>query len=109
MLNPLTWIGGAVALFVFGFLSGAHWQSDQYKAAYERQVAELKAANTATETDKDRLSAELKQSEAQIDKWKKDYDDAIAKRGEAACLLSNDDVRWLQLDPKAARPKSKAK
>lgn len=108
MLNPLTLLGGAFVICLISFLSGAHWQSDQYKAAYERQVAALQAANTATETDKDRLSAELKQSEAQIDQWKKDYDDAMAKRGEAACLLSDDDLSWLQ-HPAAARPKPKNK
>src|SRR5262245_32205997 len=101
-------IGVGTVLFGLGVFLGGHWRDDQYKAAYERQVAALQAANQATEADRNRLSGELQQSEAQIDKWKKEYDDAIAKVSTGACLLSDDDVAWLQ-HPGAARPKSKNK
>ena len=100
MQTLLTWIGGAAVLFVIGFLGGAHWESKQCQrniAARQAQFeANVAAANKATEIDMEQLSGELRLSEKAIEKARKDYDDVLAKRTEAACLLTADDVRRLR-------------
>ncbi len=103
MRNILAFIGGAAVIFAIGFLNGTRWCEDRHAAEYARQVARLEAANKATEIDRDRLAGELQVSEAQIDTWKKEYQDALAKRTEVVCLLSDDDVRSLQYNPRPSR------
>lgn len=67
MLNPLTWLGGAVALFVFGFLGGAHWRDTAYQrqlaaatAAFEQLVADANGAYAAQKATDDAELARLK-------------------------------------------------
>ena len=94
-----------IAIFVAGW-NARDAQAVAEKARFEARIA---AANKATETEKERLTGELRQSEERIDQAKKEYQDEVLKLNEVACVLSDSDMRSLWDGRRASRSKSPIK
>jgi len=83
MLNPLTWVGGAVVVFGIGVLAGTHWRDTAYQrqlaaatAAFEQRVTE---AQNAYATQKVTDDAELSRLQKLVDVTPSDTTIALKK------------------------------
>lgn len=84
----------------------AQLQETQAHLAFERKIAKN---NKDTEADRDRIAEELKQSEEQIDKLSKEYQDVVSKSAENSCPLSDFDFNSLWHDGGTAGAKPAVK
>lgn len=68
----------------------------RFVAARARFDKDIEAATKTTNEKAEKLAGELADKEKLIDKWVSDYETLRAKKVDAACALTPDDLKWMR-------------